>query len=117
MENITDFLEKGEVFFEQLEEGEFDKKIFYQYVKNVSKVSGLSLELSLRQELTNSVWRASLKIQSLIISHYDQNDIFEIENLEAEEIYNIRETLLCLASGFSTGRALDEKSLIWSPNY
>ncbi|NKJ49574.1 hypothetical protein CIC12_23140 [Burkholderia sp. SG-MS1] len=52
------------------------------------------------EELCSPVFRIFSGTMSTISSHFDQNDLFEIKNLEREEIYEFRERIQIVFGGF-----------------
>lgn len=111
--DIIKFLTNQSVFFHQLEENcQFEKQEFHKYTSNVAYVTSQELRLESKFTLANSIWETVFKIQLLLGAHLDPNDIFFIENIDEEDVYQIQKVSYYIANWFSRGELMEDRLLL-----
>ena len=112
LDNINSFLTNREVFFGKITgQSIFDRSAFSLYVKSVFNLSKVNLTLQERYDAVILIWEISYKIQDLIGSHIDPNDILFIDNFEEDDIRQVSNILYYTANWFSYGKEIDKEYL------
>lgn len=112
VDDIINFLADENGFFCQLEEYSiFEKSKFHQFALNVAHTGKQKLHLELKYKLANSIWETVFKIQLLLGAHLDPNDIYVIDNINDEDVYQIQKICYYIANWFARGSPMETRLL------
>jgi hypothetical protein len=98
-------------FFEELEEGNFNKSIFHDYTRAIYELSKTELTIKEKYDCAIMIWEINHHIQNFLISHFDSRDIFHFNNLEEDDSRQLKNILFYSANWFSYNKELDLEHL------
>ncbi len=104
---IENILNEKNPFFEELEEGNFNKLIFHDYTNAIYELSKISLTNKEKYDCAIMIWEISHRIQNLLISHFDNRDIFHIKNFQEGDRRQLQNILFYTANWFSYSKEMD----------
>jgi hypothetical protein len=108
---IKEFLINRDIFFEDLEEGNLNRDQFHKYTTTVYDLSVRDLKEGERCKCANIMWEIGYRIQSHLTWHYNQNDIYEIENFEEDDLRQLNNILTYMTNRFTHGKELKKELL------
>ena len=97
-------------FYEQLSEygiwnaDEF-WKLHFELVEMANKVKRLE---KIDRELAVLLVSFSVKVFNLFVAHFNKNDVFKIQNIDADAIFNFKERFELAVEGALSGEVLPE---------
>jgi len=99
-------------FYERLaEDGEWDIDEFWRlHFALIEAAKNPAASENINRSLALNVVQIHLRVSGLICAHFDNNDVFKIENLSREEIYAFKERLDLAVAGVFSGEVLPESS-------
>lgn len=109
MNLITDNLTRKEgTFYEKLsEEGEFDQALFAELILFIDSLNQSDLSKLKRSAKGNEIWALAFKIASSLRYHFNENDAFEIANVNNDKLTEIGQVLEYICTSFVDNEQLD----------
>ena len=98
-------------FFERLTEyGEWNRKSFWALHRELLELASLANDKPVERNLAYMLLYLQQRVLSLVAAHFATNDVFNISNLEGEQLYEFRERFDMAILGVITGEVLSESS-------
>lgn len=113
IEYLQDFLSNSKIFFEGLYDyGNFRKDEFHKYTRTVYYLSKLDLSAEEKYKIVITIWEISFEILSYLMYHKNPEDVFFIDNLEDDDVRQIKNILYYSSNWFSYGKEIDKSYLV-----
>ncbi len=99
-------------FYERLtEEAEWDSESFWVlHSELINIANNQDTESPVDRELAYKLLYLQQRILNLISAHFTDNDVFEISNINADQLYEFKERFEMAILGAITGKVLPEAS-------
>ncbi len=95
-------------FYERLhQEGYFDQRLFAEIILFVDGLNGKELTEIERLHKSTQLWELGYRIQSSIGYNFNENDVYEITNIEEEKLIEIGQVMEYICKSFTENRPLD----------
>ncbi|NAY93502.1 hypothetical protein GTQ34_16465 [Muricauda sp. JGD-17] len=109
MDLLIENLQESEgSFYEKLhQEGYFDNSLFAELILYIDGLNSRELTEIQRLRYCSQIWELAYRIQSSIGYSHNQNDSFEITNMDEEKLIEIGQVLEYICKSFAENRQLD----------
>ncbi|WP_180272373.1 hypothetical protein [Maribacter sp. 4U21] len=109
MDLILENLQQSEgSFYEKLhQDGNFDQSQFAKLILFIDGLNSQELTEIERFRTSSKLWELAYRIQSSLGYNYNQNDVFEIVNMEEKKLVEIGQGLEYICKSFSENKQLD----------
>ncbi|MCT8863716.1 hypothetical protein FJD32_003685 [Shewanella sp. LC6] len=99
-------------FYERLTEyGEWDSKSFWALHFDLLEIAKhQNTDLPVERELAYMLLYLQQRVLNLISAHFNKNDVFEISNINPEQLYEFKERFEMAILGAISGEVLSETS-------
>ena len=95
-------------FYEKLhQEGYFDNSLFAELIIYIDGLNSRQLSEIQRLRYCSQIWELAYRMQSSIGYNHNQNDVFQISNIEDEKLIEIGQVLEYISKSFTENRMLD----------
>jgi len=95
-------------FYEKLSEDcLFDFELFYSLVNFIDDLSKSNLDTNIRLQNSNELWELGFRIQSCISSSFNESDVYNIDNLNVEQLVGFNSVIGYICKSFSDNIKLD----------
>ena len=95
-------------FYEKLhQDGDFDQRLFAELILYIDGLNSQELTEIERLRTCSKLWELAYRIQSSLGYNYNENDAYEIVNMDEEKLVEIGQVLDYICKSFAENRQLD----------